>query len=119
MISEPSASQEVLAPGKRRSRRKRWAIFVVGLLLVYFAAAYVIAPHEWMRYARKHPSLDDIPGITQTADGIPGDPLNVALIGTKTQIESIMKAAEWNPAAALALESDLKIAADSVLVTPG
>ena len=61
------------------------------------------------------PSLDDVPGITQTADGIPGDPLNVALIGTETEVTAIMLAAKWYPADPLGLRSDLKIAADTVL----
>lgn len=53
-----------------------------------------------------------------TSDGHPGDPLNVALIGTKEQVETIMKAAKWYSAAALGLRSDLAIATDSVLSRP-
>jgi hypothetical protein len=69
-------------------------------------------------YTREHPSLEDEPRITHTADGIPGDPLNVALIGTKAEIEAIMKAAKWHSAAALGLRSDLAIGVDTVLDRP-
>jgi hypothetical protein len=40
----------------------------------------------WRRYARRHPWLDALPDITQTKDGIPGDPINVALVGTEAQL---------------------------------
>ena len=91
------------------------AWLVGGLLLAYLVGAYVLMPVVWKRYVRRHPSLDDVPGITLTADRIPGDPLNVALIGTETDVRRAMQAARWDPADALGLRSDLKIAADTVL----
>ncbi|MCI0333601.1 MAG: LssY C-terminal domain-containing protein [Planctomycetes bacterium] len=91
---------------------------LLGLLVIYLLAAYVVAPYGWKRYARHDPSFDDNPRITQTKDGHPGDPLNVSLIGTEEQIDTIMQAAKWYPAAALGLRSDLKIAADTVLKRP-
>jgi LssY C-terminus len=96
----------------------RIARVIVGVLLLWLVAAYLIAPVVWKRYVGHHPSFDDNPRITKTGDGHPGDPLNVALIGTESEVDSIMKAAEWYPAAALGLKSDLKIAADTVLSRP-
>src|SRR4051812_25516833 len=87
------------------NRRKRWIFFVVGLAAIYFLIAYVIIPAATHRYYLHHPSLDDNPRITTTADGHPGDPLDVALIGTKEQVDTIMHAAKWGPAAALGLKS--------------
>lgn len=104
------------APGPSRARQI--AGIVVGVILVWLIAAYLIAPFAWTRYARHHPSFDDDPRITQTGDHHPGDPLNVALIGTQAQLENVMQAAKWYPAAALGLKSDLKIAADTVLSRP-
>jgi len=83
--------------------------------MLYFAAAYLIVPFLWEDYAKRHPTFDDNPRLTQTGDGHPGDPLNVALIGTKAQMDAVMKSANWYPAAALGLRSDLRIAADTVL----
>jgi LssY C-terminus len=94
------------------------AQFVVGLLLLWIAVAYVVMPFFWKEYVRSHPAFDASPRITQTGDGHPGDPLNVALIGNKEQIETLMKAAKWYPAAALGLKSDLKIAVDTVISRP-
>ena len=91
---------------------------IAGLLVVYLLAAYLIAPYLWERYARKHPSFDDSPRVTETHDKHPGDPLNVALIGTEEQVKRIMQAAKWFPAAALGIRSDLKIAADTILSRP-
>ena len=88
---------------------------LLGVLAIYLFAAYLLIPFAWKSYARHHPSFDDNPRITQTSDGHPGDPLNVSLIGTQAQIDTIMQAAKWYPAAALGLKSDLKIAADTVL----
>ena len=91
---------------------------MAAFLLLWLIAAYLIAPAVWDEYARRDSALDDNPRITQTGDHHPGDPLNVALIGTELQVVSIMQAANWNQAAALGFKSDLKIAADTVLSRP-
>lgn len=103
---------------KRRSYGKWIALLTIGLLLTYLAVAYVILPAFWTRYAHKHPGLEDVPGITHTADGIPGDPVNVALIGTKAEVMRIMVAAKWYPADPLTLRSCLEIAEATVLKRP-
>src|SRR5262245_30369011 len=116
-IGPPNAATADDAPpsGARRrwSRRRRLAL-AAGLLLAYLAAAYLLIPALWMRHGRKHPSLEDLPGITHTADGIPGDPLNVALIGTKVELVKIMLAAKWYPADPLTLRSCLEMAEAAV-----
>jgi hypothetical protein len=90
----------------------------LALLLVYLALAYLLVPAVWKRHERGHPSLDAIPRLTHTADGIPGDPLNVALIGTETEVKKVMLAAKWYPADPLTLRSCLEIAEASVLKRP-
>ena len=111
--SAPAPQPE--SPSKQRLRLKRLLVLVAGIIALYLLAAYFVVPLAWKRYAHRHPSLDDVPGITQTAAGIPGDPLNVALIGTESEVKAIMAAAKWYPADPLGLKSDLKIAADTVL----
>jgi hypothetical protein len=83
--------------------------------LAYLAVAYVLLPLGWSRYETRHPWLDEVAGITLTKDGIPGDPLNVALVGTETEVQGILAKAAWDPADALGLRSDMRIAADTVL----
>ena len=104
-------NDELNSPPVRRKNRKRQITTVaIGLVLLWLAAAYVVIPFAWQRYIKRHPAFDDNPRITETSDGHPGDPLNVALFGTDAQLVAIMEAAQWHPAAALGLESDLKIA---------
>lgn len=102
----------------RKRHRRSITHFVIGLLLIWIVAAYLLIPLIWESYARLRPSFDDNPRLPRTRDGHPGDPLNVALIGTEAQIKAIMQAAKWYQADALGLKSDLKIAADSVLSRP-
>jgi len=93
-------------------------ILAFGVLLLYVAVAYLLLPVLWTRYAYRHPALEDTPGITYAADGIPGDPLNVALIGAKAEIIRIMLAARWSPADPLTLRSCVEIAAATILERP-
>jgi hypothetical protein len=105
-------------PGKPWSYGKRVAVLVAAGLLAYLAVAYLVAPLGWKRYTSHHPSLDDVPGITLAADGIPGDPLNVGLVGTETEVKRILLAAAWYPADPLTLRSCLEIADATVLKRP-
>jgi hypothetical protein len=91
---------------------------IVGLLLAWLLIAYFLLPLGWKWYARRHPTFDDSPRITETSDRHPGDPLNVALIGSEEQLKNAMHAAKWDLAASLSLKSDLRIAADTVLSRP-
>ncbi len=118
MGSIPCDAHPTGQPTRPRHLWKRGAILVAAVLLVYGAGAYLALPAFWERYARHHPSLDDIPGITTTAADIPGDPLNVALIGTKAELVRAMLAARWYPADPLTLRSSLEIAADTVFRRP-
>ncbi len=103
---------------KRRSLSKSILGVIAGSLLLWLAIAYLLAPDAWKEFAAHDPALEDNPRLTQTSDHHPGDPLNLELIGTELELQNIMKAADWYSAAALGLESDLKIAADTVLSRP-
>jgi hypothetical protein len=94
---------------------RRAAIVFAACAAAYFLFAYVLAPLYWRSYAHRHPALDEAPTITLTGDKHPGDPLNLALIGTKEQVEQAMKAAKWFPADPLGIRADVRIAADTVL----
>jgi hypothetical protein len=101
-----------------KARFKRIAALCFGLLVVWLMAAYVLIPLLWKEYSWRRRAFDADPRVTHTGDGHPGDPLNVALIGTEAQLDAIMKAARWYKAARLGVKSDLKIAADTVLSRP-
>jgi hypothetical protein len=106
------------SPSATLSRRRPvWKLLVlVGLTLVlgYLAIAYFLLPHWWIFYARRHPSFDDTPRITLMGDKHPGDPLNVALVGTQDELDLIMLKAGWYPADPLTLKSCWKIASATV-----
>jgi len=107
---------ENLTSARRQRSRIRLAIRSLALVIaIYFLAAYVIVPAIWRHIARHHPALSGIPTITHTKDGISGDPLNVALIGTREQLTEAMLAAGWHPADPITLESSLRIAGATIL----
>src|SRR5438309_12009052 len=114
----PESNPAAGTPPRRRSLRRRLVGIVFVLLLVWAAVAYLVMPALWKRYAHRHPALDDVPGITETGAGIPGDPVNVALIGTQADLVKIMLAAKWNPADALSQKSSLEIAVDAGVKRP-
>lgn len=97
---------------------KRLAFVLVVLLAIWAVLAYLVVPALWKTYAHRHPALDAMPDITLTGSGIPGDPLNIALIGTRQELMKIMVAAKWYPADPLSFKSCLEIAEATVLKHP-
>lgn len=93
---------------------RRFLRIAAGLLIVYLVVSYFLLPEGWRVYGHRHPALENAPTITHTKSGIPGDPLNLALIGTESQLQLGMLAAGWYPADPITLESSLRIAADTV-----
>jgi hypothetical protein len=94
-------------------------VAVFTLVAVYLLIAYVILPLAWRGHEKdRHPVLDSAPKVTHNRQGIPGGPLNVALVGDKKQLIHAMLAAGWKPADATTLESSIEIAASVVLDKP-
>ena len=63
----------------------------------YGLLAYLVLPGFWTHYEHQR-GLADMPMVTRTAQGIPGDPLNVGLIGDIGDVVCAMHAAGWYPA---------------------
>jgi hypothetical protein len=106
------------APPKRRRLWRRVVVATATVLVVYLLVAYIAMPALWVRYAHRHPAFDDVPRMTLTGADIPGDALNVALIGPEKNLKKAMLAAKWYPADPLTFRSCLEIAADTVLKRP-
>jgi hypothetical protein len=107
---------ESAATPRRRGRR---LFYLAGLiLLAYLVVVYVVTPLAWKRDVRRHPDLFAAPRITHTPAGIPGDPLNVALLGSEADVIHAMSTAKWDPADALTYRSSVRIAVDSVFRRP-
>jgi len=118
--SSPSERQRTSWPlPPKRLRVWKWIAVGGSVLIVgYLVVAYLVVPMVWVRYTRHHPGLADIPNVTHTADGIPGDPLNVALIGTEAELKKVLLAAQWYLADPLSLRSRLEIASAAVFEHP-
>ena len=101
------------------NRRKwRWALGVsAALVAVWFALAYLVLPFVWTHYERQ-PGLAPMPMRTKTADGIPGDPINVGFVGARETVLRAFAKAGWSPADAITLRSSIEIAASVVLDRP-
>src|SRR5262245_18482239 len=102
------------APPSHRGGWKRAARLGRVVLVLYLLTAYVVMPAAWRHHERRHPSDNGFPRITHTADGIPGDPINVALVGTETEVNKVMRAARWYPASPLTLHNSLTIVVASI-----
>lgn len=101
-----------------RARRRLGLKFGAAVILLYLLAAYVIIPLVWKRDVRQHPALFAAPRLTHTPNGIPGDPINVALLGSEASVIQAMTKAKWDPADALTFRSSVRIAVDSVFRRP-
>ena len=87
------------------------------LLAIYFVAAYVILPRLWYHHEHQ-PGLAERPAVTTTPSGIPGDPLNVGLIGDQADVVLAMHKAGWHPADPITLKSSIEIAGSVVFDRP-
>ena len=101
--------------GKKRVRR--WLVIFAVAALTYGVVAYALLPLLWRHYEHQQ-GLASKPMITETAEGIPGDPLNVGLVGDEAEVHRIMLAARWQPADAITLRSSIAIAGSVVLDRP-
>ena len=107
--NEPSTT----AP--RRTTVQRGVRWLAAGLLVYFGVAYIAVPYIWFEVEPRHPALNGLPRNARTHKDIPGDPLNIALIGVEEDLAKALLAAGWHPADPLTLKSCLRIASDTVL----
>jgi hypothetical protein len=93
----------------------------VGVVLLlaglYILLAYLIVPAIWSHYDHE-PGLRELGTRTATRDGIPGDPLNVGVVGTHTELVSAMRAAGRFPADPITLRTSIEITESVLLNRP-
>jgi len=56
------------------------------LVIAWMMTAYFLLPMVWQLAARHHPAVEGMPRIAFTKNGIPGDPLNIGLVGTEEEV---------------------------------
>jgi hypothetical protein len=93
------------------------AVLAVALLGAYLLAAYLVLPALWTRYEHE-PGLASRPMVTVTAQGIPGDPLNVGMVGTREELIRALRAAGWFAADPVTLRSSVEIAGSVLFDRP-
>jgi len=95
-------------------RRLPWFL---ALALTYGIAAYIILPRA-VRMGLKILQRKSVPTFTITGDGLPGDPVNLALIGTLQQLRAAFATVGWSEADRLGLASSWRMARAFVCKSP-
>jgi len=95
-------------------RRLPW-ILAVGV--TYGVAAYIVLPRA-IRMGLRILQNKRVPSYTITSDGLPGDPVNVVLVGTLQQLRGAFAALGWSEADPLNLASSWGMVRAFVLNTP-
>ncbi|MEP7132510.1 MAG: LssY C-terminal domain-containing protein [Acidobacteriota bacterium] len=95
--------------GARRLRTSlvRFAAFTTLLLPSYALLAYVLLPAAW-RHPASRVLQPPAERVTFTHEGIPSDPLNVALIGQRESVIGAMRSAGWKLADPITFRSGLR-----------
>jgi hypothetical protein len=99
------------------SRLDRFLLGTLFVVFVYTLFAYLILPAFWTHHEHQK-GLAALPMVTLTAQGIPGDPINVGLVGDDRDVLCAMQAAGWYPADPVTLRSSIEIAGSVVLDRP-
>jgi hypothetical protein len=102
---------------RRRLRISKVAAIVGVIVGAYALLTYLILPALWRHYEH-NPALATAPLVTHTDAGIPGDPINVALVGTDAEVVAALAAAGWRPAQPITLHSSLEIVESVLLRRP-
>jgi LssY C-terminus len=91
--------------------------WTVAAALTYIVAAYVVLPRG-VRMSLKILQRKHVPRYTMTGDGLPGDPVNLVLKGTRAQLDAAFAAAGWSPADRLTLASSWRMVRAFLLNRP-
>jgi LssY C-terminus len=106
-----------LAALREHSRLERVLLLSLLVVAVYTLLAYLVLPLFWTHHEHQK-GLAALPMVTLTAQGIPGDPINVGLVGDDKDVLCAMQAAGWYPADRVTLRSSLEIVGSVVLDRP-
>jgi hypothetical protein len=102
---------------QHHARLERVLLFALATVAVYTLAAYLALPALWTHYEHQK-DLASLPMVTHTAQGIPGDPINVGLVGDNKDVLCAMQAAGWFPADPVTFRSSIEIAGSVLLDRP-
>jgi hypothetical protein len=98
----------------KHRRLQRVLLWLLLAALGYAALAYVVLPAFWTHHEYQK-GLANLSMVTRTAQGIPGDPINVGLIGNEKEVLCAMHNAGWFPADPVTFRSSIEIAGSVLL----
>jgi hypothetical protein len=100
-------------------RRDSRLAFLAAVIVIGFwgLLAYILLPLTWRHYEHQK-DLAGISMLTRTGDAIPGDPINVGLVGSQDDVLCAMNAAAWYPADPVTLRSSIAIVGSVLLDRP-
>lgn len=102
---------------RKETGAKRILILLVPILMLYGMLAYFLLPFLWRHYEHQK-KLDGLPMVTSTAQGIPADPINIALVGSEKDVLCAMHKAGWYAADPITLKSSLEISGSVIMHEP-
>jgi hypothetical protein len=102
---------------RNHSRLERFLLLALAVVIAYALLAYVVLPAAWTHHEHQK-GLAAVPMVTRTAQGIPGDAINVGLVGEQRDVLCAMNAAGWYPADPVTLRSSIEIAGSVLLDRP-
>jgi hypothetical protein len=70
-----------------RGRVRRYSVIFTAVIICYVTVSYLVLPATWSRIEHE-PGLAHRAMLIATAQGIPGGPINVGLIGTREDVIS-------------------------------
>ena len=91
--------------------------WVLAVGVTYGIAAYIILPRV-IRLGLKILQRKLVPSYTITGDGLPGDPVNLALVGTLQQLRAAFATLGWSEADRLGVASSWRMVQAFVLNSP-
>jgi LssY C-terminus len=91
--------------------------WILAVAVTYGIAAYLILPRA-VRMGLKILQRKRVPSYTITGDGLPGDPVNVVLVGTLEQLRAAFAMIGWVEADRLSLKSSWRMICAFVFNSP-
>jgi hypothetical protein len=102
---------------RRRTKIRMAVNGLFALLMAYLLLAYFVAPEIWIFHdASRVAEFSNM--VTTTEQDIPGDPINVGLVGSKEEVIRAFAAAGWDPADKITLRTSVEIGLSVVLDRP-
>src|SRR5271154_7597531 len=100
-----------------QAKKRQNLTILFAIVALYVVVSYLILPATWARIEHE-PGLSKYTMLTATAQGIPGGPINVGLVGDREDVVRAFHAAGWYPADPITLRTSVEIIGSVLLDRP-